>query len=134
MHPFTRLLRDETYRRIDEGPEAGSFTLSASIPGGSLTRFYPDVLFYVDAPTLDADELPDGESITYTLTEGNDLQSPSNESIIATQTGSGGKGSIGRTFAVRPKLRGGQLFGLRIDATAGARVKHAKFGFGVALT
>jgi hypothetical protein len=115
-------------------PAAGGFSLSGALNGGELANLIPDVLFYTEAPALDASQLPDGETITYTLIESRDdrLSDPNTTTTLGVQTGAGGAGAAAVIFACRAKYRGGSFIGLRVDASARANVAHEDFTLGVA--
>jgi hypothetical protein len=115
-------------------PAAGGFSLSGALNGGELANLLPDVLFFVEAPALDASQLADHETITYTLVECRDdrLSDPTATTTLGVQTGAGGAGAAAAIFACRAKYRGGSFFGLRMDASARANVAHEDFSLGVA--
>lgn len=123
------------WSRTASPPAPGSFSLSAAIRGAELSAAVPNLLAYVDAPALSAAELPDGESVTYTLVECADprLGEVHSSTILGVQVGVDGKGAAAATCGARPRRRGGAYIGLRVDASAGAKLAGLKFTLNWAL-
>lgn len=96
----------------------------------------PNVLFFVDAPALTTAQLPDGQTVTYALLEGNDptMTTFTSRTVMGIQTGAGGAGAPAATFCARAKFVGGSLLGMQITASASANASAAILTLSVAPT
>jgi hypothetical protein len=137
MHSYRNRIR-QYLRTVAPVPAASSFSLSSSgIDSRGCPDLIPNVLLFAEAPALDATELPDGATLTYTLLECGDslLRSVSSSIALGTMTGAGGKGAKAAVFAGRPKFRSSaQWWGLRVDASAGVNAANKEIALEVALT
>jgi hypothetical protein len=117
-------------------PAGGASAASPPISGGDIAPLLPAVLFYVQAPALLTAQLPDGQTLTYTLVEGNDptFASDSNETVMGVQTGAGGAGAAAAIFAAKGKFQGGQYIGLKITASSTANAAGASVTLQIAGT
>jgi hypothetical protein len=134
MGPSYRL---SLFRRSVNIPAAGASAVSpGAVDGGDLAPLLPAILFYVQSPSLTAGQLPDGETITYTLVEGNDpaFASPTSSTVMGVQTGAGGAGAAAAIFAAPGKFQGGKYVGLKITASAGANAAGVSITLAIAQT
>jgi hypothetical protein len=135
MHSYRTRLKTNC-QRVAAGPSESSTSVSEPIDGGHLGDLVPDILFFIDAPALDGSQLPDGATLTYTLLESRDahFRDVQSSTVLGVQAGAGGVGAVAAAFCARPAFRGGNFFGLRVDASAGVHVKSERFALQVALT
>lgn len=120
---------------------------SHSLPAGGATSYsaplnnieFPGTdkaLFYVDVPAFTVTQLANGQTVAFSLVEGNDptFAGVVSTTAMGTVAGAGGVGSKAVTLAARPALVGGQYFGLKAVASASAAVSSVSVNLGVAKT
>ena len=62
-------IRLANYRRPVTAPAGGATATSPCLRGDELASFLPGILPYVETPALTTGQLPNGETLTYTLLE-----------------------------------------------------------------
>lgn len=121
-------------------PAAGTTSFTSPVDGtleisGAIST--TGVLFYCELPALTATQLPNGQTITVSLVEGND-PTFATQVVTTTQvgvlTGVGVSGSAKAVFATRPAAVGGRYIGFKAVASAGAAASGVAFALGVAKT
>lgn len=118
-----------------QGPAGGASITTNGIDGGQLPRPIQNILAYVDAPALNGTQLPNGETLTFSLLESNDrtFATFTSQTTMGVQTGAGGNGAPAACFAARPKLAGGTYLAMRVTASAGANASGDTLILGFAL-
>ncbi len=91
-------LRDAQLEITQTLPDGEGTAMSASIDLGNSNRgsFVADCELLVEAPALDANDLPDGETMVYDLFHDDDPAFGTEELLanVITQTGAGGAGAL----------------------------------------
>jgi len=133
MIPSQRLALLQRSRAI---PAGGASASTPPMSGGDLAPLLPALLFYVQPPAMTTTQLPDGETLTYTLVEGNDstFATTVSTTVLGVQTGAGGVGAAAATFASPAKLAGGRYIGLKITASASANAAGVSITLAIAAT
>jgi hypothetical protein len=132
MNPSYRL----SLSRKTVNVPAGGASAAGALPQGDMAMLIPAILFYLQAPALTTTQLPDGETVTYTLVEGNDptFGSVVSSTVMGVQTGAGSAGAAAAIFAALGKFAGGQYIGLKITASASANASGMPITLAIAST
>ena len=120
------------------------FNYPFAIPAGGASSFsigydskqqaylpHPAVLVYIDSPSLNTTQLPDTQTLTFSLLESNnsDLSAPTGTTVMGIATGAGGVGASAATFCARLRFSGGRYFGVKCTASATAAASGVPLAF-----
>lgn len=117
--PHVRNIADAQLTEAIALPAAAGTVVSAAVDMGA----GPNVAgaeVRVQAPTLDATALPDGETTTYTVESSADNVSFAAEAVVGVQTGAAGAGADAADFRFAPKSTGNQYYRVSAESSASA--------------
>jgi hypothetical protein len=123
--PHVRNIADACLTEEIALPAAPGVVQSAGVDMGSGPHVAGAEL-RVQAPELDATELPDTETVTYDLEESTDNIVFTALATVGTQTGAAGAGAAAADFRFAPVSTGPQFYRVVATSSAGAGDQSAK--------